>query len=115
MGRRKKRITYEITPEIKKEIIDYCNGLILLMNPNLLKDNGILENEFLEYLFASCEVLYSNNKTYKLNSSELIALIQHKHDADFAMAQIEQGIAVITNIDKYDNLIFDYKHRIENK
>jgi hypothetical protein len=115
MGRRKKIEFYEITPEIKKEIIDYCNGLLLLISPKFMKENNILENELLQYLFISCASIYNHTQNYRLKSQEIVELLEHKKRADHNITEIETGIAVITNIDKNDNLIFDYKKRIDNE
>lgn len=109
MPRKKKEI--EISKEVKKEIIDYCNGLLLLLNQNFLRDNNILENEFLEYLYASCENIYKRTNDFRLTSSEIVELIEFKKQVDFNISEVEQGIAIITNIDKDDNLIFDYKKK----
>ena len=112
---RKIKVKYPVTPEVKQKIIGYCNDLVLLFQPQFLHNNNILENEFLEYLYASCEAIYEQNKEYKLLTNEIIALVEHKKRNDLNVYEIEQGIAIVTNIDKNDNLIFDYKENLKKK
>lgn len=104
--RKKKNV---ITPIIKQEIIDYCNGILTILPPHFLEDNSIFENEFLEYLYGACEGAYISKGDFRLTHIEIGNLVQQKKDADFTIFEIEQGRAIITAIDKFDTILFDYK------
>lgn len=98
-----------ISEIIRKEIIEYCTGLLTLLPETFLEENSILENEFLEYLYNTCEASFLCRGDFRLTHIELGNLVQSKKEADFTIFEIEQGRAIITGIDKDDTLEYNYK------
>lgn len=114
---KKKKKQYKVTPLVKEEIRDYCKSLISLININFLEENNIYENEFLEYLYFSCEKLYLDEGGYELTEEEISYLVLQKKQIDNIGEELEKGNASFLGIDKKtDSLVFKFKNeKLKNK
>lgn len=100
---------FKVTTKVKKEIIEYCEGIVVLVNKDFIHKNNICENEFLEAIYLYSHTLYLIHGSYKLTTDNIVEIIKQKITENYIINNFIELKNSSIKVNKNSILIFDKK------